>query len=707
MSIEASNTASFTLQGRDDAFPSTAYGYSPPLLPFTTARTSNRFCLKNVIAMESILIIADMSDDELAVEVAVDIPDDIDMVAVADAEVDIVMPDMSIFDECEMSQPYKMDMGNVAWLTYPLALHGTRAFDCEDLTPDQCTWYKQRWHFWYIADWVFALPTIAFFMSAIGIFIIGHFISRVLRYRRFRGPAVWQKLIAAIRYLSYRGFHVRVLRWNSAPVGVLLLGLAGVAFFFCMDLIPQPYYWAESFYVRRQARQTGSHWSQESRMSDSKFSTDGSPTLSSSFHSFTRSRSLCTIFTGTLWKLTSHRVSCSTGPVLKLNYEFFKFMHFAAVIVFMVVLFWHCDYTLTSWDYFIATAAIYVPCYTYPWLRTLFEYGTRQKATLTIEENGFTRITIPANFTWTPGQHCFLRFTSFGITKAVSAHPFTICSLPSIHAGEKNELVFYIRHQHGFTKTLYEFALEHPGFGVGVMVDGPYGGVNMQKYYDGDHSLVVAGGSGAGWVLPFVERFVRDQFSNLTTTIDEEKALATAAEGREVLRQQHDGPTSLRVILATRDISSRIWFLRTVSEVLAKYPGSTRTKDINIQVFLTGEAAHQVDLSSSKKEDLGETSSNRSMSSDDCIAIPVKQDAGLGMTNVPGKEFEDRPRLAQIIHGEGARMAHEGRSMGVFVCGPETMQNDVRNAVAAENLQVVKGAKRGGVYLHSEHFSWA
>ncbi|KAE9992665.1 hypothetical protein EG327_008266 [Venturia inaequalis] len=657
-----------------------------------------------------------------------------------------------------------MDMGNVAWLTYPLALHGTRAFDCEDLTPDQCAWYKQRWHFWYIADWVFALPTIAFFMSTIGIFIIGHFISRVLGYRRFRGPALWQKLIASIRYLSYRGFHVRALRWNSAPVGVLLLGLAGVAFFFCMDLIPQPYYWAESFYGDSPALATRSGWlalacmpfvfATASKTNWITLVTGVSHERLQVFHRWISyaffilsllhtfpfivyhihwhtmeahfASSLLFYWTGIVaiifqaWLTFASHSTIRQVPTqprrrsppadlmyTKLNYEFFKFMHFAAVIVFMIVLFWHCDYTLTSWDYFIATAAVYVPCYTYPWLRTLFEYGTRQKATLTIEENGFTRITIPANFTWTPGQHCFLRFTSFGVMKAVSAHPFTICSLPSIHAGEKNELVFYIRHQHGFTKTLYEFALEHPGFGVGVMVDGPYGGVNMQKYYDGDHSLVVAGGSGAGWVLPFVERFVRDQFSNLTTTIDEEKALATAAEGREVLRQQHDGPTSLRVILATRDISSRIWFLRTVSEVLAKYPGSTRTKDINIQVFLTGEAAHQVDLSSSKKEDLGETSSNRSMSSDDCIAIPVKQDAGLGMTNVPGKEFEDRPRLAQIIHGEGARMAHEGRSMGVFVCGPETMQNDVRNAVAAENLQVVKGAKRGGVYLHSEHFSWA
>lgn len=368
-------------------------------------------------------------------------------------------------------------------------------------------------------------------------------------------------------------------------------------------------------------------------------------------------------------------------------------------------------------DYFIATAAVYVPCYTYPWLRTLFEYGTRQKATLTIEENGFTRIAIPANFTWTPGQHCFLRFTSFGIMKAVSAHPFTICSLPATREGESNEMVFYIRHQGGFTKTLYEFALANPGVDVGVMVDGPYGGVNMQKYYDGDHNLVIAGGSGAGWVLPFVERFVRDQVSHSAIHVDEEKALHTTTADEttrsSTTKNMHDGPTSLRVILATRDISSRIWFLRTVNEVLAKYPTSTSTKDINIQVFLTGEAAHQVSLPSSnkKEEDLGEaTDSSGSLSSEDPkIVIPTKENGSLGtsMTNVPGKEFEDRPKLTGIIRDEGARMTREGRAMGVFVCGPDGMQNDVRNAVAGENLRIVSGERRGGVYLHSEYFSWA
>jgi hypothetical protein len=71
-------------------------------------------------------------------------------------------------------------------------------------------------------------------MCTIGIFIIGHAVSSLLlENRKPRGPHILQKPIAAIRYLSYRGFHVKLLRWNSAPIGVLLLGLAGAVFFFC------------------------------------------------------------------------------------------------------------------------------------------------------------------------------------------------------------------------------------------------------------------------------------------------------------------------------------------------------------------------------------------------------------------------------------------------------------------------------------------
>lgn len=132
----------------------------------------------------------------------------------------------------------------------------------------------------YIADYVFALPTVGFFMAAIGLFIISHFVSsQVLGHRRFRGPLVWQKLIAGLRYLSYRGFHVKQLRWNSASVGVLLLGAAGTIFFFCtstrglqaeihrtnieyigMDLAPKPYYWSDEMYGHSPPLATRSGW---------------------------------------------------------------------------------------------------------------------------------------------------------------------------------------------------------------------------------------------------------------------------------------------------------------------------------------------------------------------------------------------------------------------------------------------------------------
>jgi hypothetical protein len=45
--------------------------------------------------------------------------------------------------------------------------------------------------------------------------------------------------------------------------------------------------------------------------------------------------------------------------------------------------------------------------------------------------------------------------------------------------------------------------------------------------------------------------------------------------------------------------------------------------------------------------------------------------------------------------------------MAVFCCGPLSMQSDVANAVAKEQLQGLRAAKAKDVYLHLEHFSWA
>jgi hypothetical protein len=268
---------------------------------------------------------------------------------------------------------------------------------------------------------------------------------------------------------------------------------------------------------------------------------------------------------------------------------------------------------------------------------------------------------------------------------------------------EQSELVFYIRHQAGFTARLYQYALEQPGASVPVLVDGPYGGINLQKYDDGDHLLVIAGGSGAGWCLPFIERFAGYGLM----PADEEHGQVVPADVKETRPvmglhgRSQSRPLSLRVILATRDISSRLWFLRAVGELLSKFSAIDSTSGVRIQVYLTGEASQQVDLSNKVSEE--PTSSKGSASSADKIDIREEGQEAI----VPGKEFEGRPQLPMIIQEEAGKVVEAGQTLRVFVCGPITMQNDVRNAVAEENLNILKGSKAGGVYLHSEHFSWA
>lgn len=189
---------------------------------------------------------------------------------------------------------------------------------------------------------------------------------------------------------------------------------------------------------------------------------------------------------------------------------------------------------------------------------------------------------------------------------------------------------------------------------------------------------------------------------------DEERGTAISTDAKEALpldsqhRPRQSGPGSLRVVLATRDVSSRVWFLRTVGELLSKRSPVDSSSTVRVQVYLTGEAARNVDLVN-KVPDPDVTTLTGSSSLEDKINILEK---GHEATSL-GEEFKGRPQLAVIIQEEAEKVAEAGDSLGVFVCGPVTMQNDVRNAVAEANLNILKGSKASGIYLHSEHFSWA
>ncbi|KAF7906696.1 hypothetical protein EAF00_000975 [Botryotinia globosa] len=632
-----------------------------------------------------------------------------------------------------------------AWIYQPVMFESGRAFDCEGFDSEQCKYYKKPWRNWYVADWTFALPTVALFMCIIGIFIVGYVLTQVLALSHRPEPLIWRRGVAFIRYLSYRGFRIEGLRWNSAPVGVLLLGAMGTIYFLCMDLIPSPYYWPGTSTVWGNSPPLGtrSGWLALACM-PFVFATatktnwitmvTGVPYEKLQvFHRWIAYAffilALMHTFPFIVWHIhngdmvNQFTVSnifeywtgivalvfqawltlASCGPIRNLGYEFFKATHFLSAVVFMVIFFWHCSGTLTSWDYFVATAAVYVPCWTYPWLRTLFEYGTHQKAEIFIEENGFTRITIPANFKWQPGQHCFLRFRSFGI-HALSSHPFTICSLPSTSLDKPSEITFYIRHQGGFTARLYNHAIKRPGIQVPVLVDGPYGGIDNQRLIGSDRLVVVAGGSGAGWMLPFVEQFLRSRSSKgVPKPLFDEKEENKQTFDKPLRQRDPRSPRSLRVILSTRDIATRTWFHTTINNMLSDY--QSLGTDMSVEIYLTGEAESIVQSSTGSAPELER--SNIISTEKDVIGKHTGVSRDSDASNEPKDEVRGRPDLPLIIREEAAAARTTGQIIGVFVCGPLTMQDDVRNAVAKENLSIMKNPSSGGIYLYSEHFSWA
>lgn len=69
----------------------------------------------------------------------------------------------------------------------------------------------------------------------IAVFSCGKVVSRMSRngrVRRLLGHLpFWHRFIAVLRYLSYRSFRLESFAWESPPLGVMLLIIAGVVYF--------------------------------------------------------------------------------------------------------------------------------------------------------------------------------------------------------------------------------------------------------------------------------------------------------------------------------------------------------------------------------------------------------------------------------------------------------------------------------------------
>ncbi|KAL1958561.1 hypothetical protein VTO42DRAFT_4158 [Malbranchea cinnamomea] len=628
------------------------------------------------------------------------------------------------------------DVSGVPWLDQPVMLHSSREDSCS-LTPEQCEYRRGYWRYWYHADRVYAQGTVYFMCATIGVFAIHHFFRR-LRYAESRPfhDRLSSKARAIVRFLSYRGLHLPASSWFSDNLGVVALILIGILFFSLMTLAPKPYYWPNTRTVSFGnsppiATRTG--WmalallpfvlalaakanmiSALTGVSHEKLQVFHQWASYAMFvlalvHTFPfivhhiwkgdmelEWRTSVVYWTGVVALIFQAYLTIMSLPAIRNRYyEFFKATHFLAALIFILFFFFHCDFRLSSWDYFIASGAIYLVSLLYAQLKTCFVHGVLT-ATVDRIPGGLIRLSVPTRVPWKAGQHVFVRFLGLG-AHCLTAHPFTICSLPheTENCGNRSEMIFYIQPRTGVTARLAKLADSASKPSIRVLIEGPYGGLNTGSLGTFDTSLVISGGSGAGFSLAVAEDALR-QHRYLHRQTDSE---ADAGPLRP----------RLHLVYATRHAAAAQWFADAVRTLCSSY---ARWSEITAAVHITASEQELIPSQNDKDTSTPGDETDVEKTLPDLKVLPSEPESGrsdnlisseLGRPNIPAiiSSFAS----GDTVHGQG-RLGG-GRSIGIAACGPASLLHDVRNAAAEAQAAVLAGNNDLiEVYLHSERFSW-
>ncbi|KAJ5579997.1 Riboflavin synthase-like beta-barrel [Penicillium hispanicum] len=617
-----------------------------------------------------------------------------------------------------------MDMsgGGVPWLDQPVLLHSSRADKCK-LTPAQCAYRNNHWRYWYQADHVYALNTVYFLCAVIGVFAVSNFLVKFAPdwLKRTR---VWRATTSLSRYLAYRGYRFPVLRYWSPSLGVIVLGLAGAVFFLAMTLGPKPYYWpTDASYGSSPPIATRAGWMALallpfvlalSTKANMISALTGIPHEKLQvFHHWTSYAMFVLalvhtfpyiiyhIWKGDMVKQWKTSVVYWTGigaiipqayltimslPFIRNRfYEFFKSTHIIAAVLFVVFFFIHCDFRLSSWDYFIATGVIYFLCLFTAHSRTYLMHGIHT-ATLELLPSGLLRVAVPTVISWTPGQHVFVRFLTSDL-HLLTAHPFTIssvCRNPD-ETGKASELIFYIKPRSGVTGRLAALAAKQPGIKKRVFIEGPYGGVSTHHLARFDTLLVIAGGSGGGFSLAMVDEALR--LSSL-----------------EASSSTHRGRRNLQVVFSTRDVAMADWY---TDEIASRLSRSTMLTSDSDQGYDTSVSVH---VTSHRTSTLSSSSTLASSEKGESPKMPQAEITTTGSFSL-NVHRNCRPDIVGLVartvataHAQSAPSATKPR-IGVLVCGPASMLHDTRNAAAWAQTRTL-GGEVEELYLHSEPFAW-
>jgi predicted ferric reductase len=425
-------------------------------------------------------------------------------------------------------------------------------------------------------------------------------------------------------------------------------------------------------------------------------------------------------------------------------YELFVFVHTPVAVIFLAMLFWHCQNFLTSWSYLWTTLAIWVLSYlmrpfylnwTSP-LRLSFMIGEDSAVTL-LPENA-VKVTIPTQMRWRPGQYVYLRMPGIA---AFENHPFTIASLcsddfPSGYGPDFRDMALIFRPFRGFTRKVMRKAIEKGPYKIyRAFLDGPYGGMQREMAAFND-VIFFAGGSGI--------TAIASQILNLIKKMRDGKAVTRsvhviwALKRPEMLEWFKDELRICREYAPPNTFHCQFFLTGTDLNRPAVDPSGDVTTGMRDSVWIQQEAAgdpqREKELRRENEDAItalpsahltstaGHSRHHLSMNPHTGSPPSVLNTFDFGFASSPSMATNTLTRFAflpkqlqvgwQTQYGRPniAEMLREfskgfGRRACVFVCGPPSMRVEVANNVAKLQQLVLTDSSKDEIFLHAENYS--
>lgn len=450
-------------------------------------------------------------------------------------------------------------------------------------------------------------------------------------------------------------------------------------------------------------------------------------------------------------------------PVLRAwMYELFVALHVPVAIVYLGMLFWHCQNYLTSWNYLFATAAIWLVSYvirlfylnwTVPW-RLSWLIG--EEAAVTLLPENAVKVTIPTQKAWRPGQYVYLRMPGISVFEN---HPFTIASLcsddfPSDYGEKYRDMTLVFRPFGGFTRKVLNAAVEKgPLKTYRAFIDGPYGGM-QREMASFDNVVLFAGGSGITAIV--------SQLLDLIKRMRDGKAVTRRVQVVWALKRPETMQWFQEELRICREFappdSVHCQFFITAAKRQGPEMNTKPSRPVSgifhdkINDAFQGIASkrNSVLVQEEAGGDAERIKELRRENEDGITALPkaylappktertrVKNPARLSIsTHVPSKSldfgFPSTPTMLQknlmrfaflpsgVAKKDGWRTEYGrpdipymlkqfsrdfGKRTCVFVCGPPSMRIDVANCVADLQKEVWSNSGRDEVFLHTENYA--